>query len=217
MTVCRRGRLPVLPRELVPRIRREHDADLVYALYEWREGGSIFAEERLSSDAAHHAAYRTSAGTVDGHVVGAGVNDISETFWATQSFAYTFGRNLGLWPHRKIGETDPGENIFHPKGYGYNGTTDGGLRYGTIMSARAFEHSAALPFLSTDNSFWISELCSDETRYDNMSGSGFCPTYGSRPDEKIRLGGMTADNVVVDAVEALQYSIVDASRYSSMR
>ena len=85
------------------------------------------------------------------------------------------------------------------------------------MSAGAFERGAALPFLSTDGSFWRSELCSDETRYDNMSGWGFCPTYSSLPDEKIRLGGMTADNVVVDAVEALQYSIVDASRYSSMR
>ena len=209
-----------IARELGPRIRREHNADLVYALHEWHErsAGVTRSGTRLASDAPHHAAYRTAIATVEGNVVGAGANDIADTFWFTQNLAHALGHNLGLWHDKdNVLGSYPVENIVHASGYGYGGTTDGGLKYGTIMSAGAFERGAALPFLSTDGSFWRSELCSDETRYDNMSGSGFCPTYSSRPDEKIRLGGMTADNVVVDAVEALQYSIVDASRYSSMR
>ena len=205
-------------RELGPRIRREHDVDLVYGLHRYGERlGVTSTNVRLKWHAPHYAAYRTSVATVNGNVVGAGVNDIADTFWFTVHFARSLGGMLGLqfdesfprwsWP-------DPAS--FHPNGYGYRGTTNGGVAYGTIMSTIGV-HNGLVPFFSTDSSLWISELCGDEMRFDNMSGSGFCPTYGSRPDEKIRLGGMTADNVVVDAVEALQYSIVDASRYSSMR
>ena len=60
----------------------------------------------------------------------------------------------------------------------------------------------------------VAEICSNEERVDVRLGIGFC---GSRydPDLVVKLGGLH-QGVMVDAAEALHYSIAPTSEYSDM-
>ena len=138
--------------------------------------------------------------------------------------AHEIGHNLGLYHNpgdytRGDGAKGVVRHIFHPSGWGYKGeiTLAGGrtVSYGTIMSIGA----SRVPFFNPGRVLPKSEVCSgDATRYDYETGYGFCPANGHEvAGDSIRLGGpVEAHDTTyhVNAAEALQYTIADASKYA---
>jgi len=134
--------------------------------------------------------------------------------------AHEIGHNLGLYHNPGYyKKRDRDENIFHASGWGYKGeiALAGGrtVSYGTIMSIGA----SRVPFFNPGRVLPKSEVCSgDATRYDYETGYGFCPANGHEvAGDSIRLGGpVEAHDTTyhVNAVEALQYTIADASKYA---
>lgn len=133
------------------------------------------------------------------------------------ALAHEIGHNLGLFhPPTKYYDN---HGTFHPSGYGYVGevavTGVTKVTYGTLMAARI----SRIPFFSSDKALPKEEICNgDRTRYDYILDVGLCPMFGHRLlDDTIRLGGKVhfdGGTIVIDASEAMQYTIEDASKYA---
>lgn len=130
---------------------------------------------------------------------------------------HEIGHNLGLFHQPQSYHKYPWH--FRPNGWGYVGEValagDSTARYGTIMATGLTE----VPFFSSDRALPKEEICNgDLARYDYENGTGFCPQKAHQlAGDSIRLGGKVAfdeGTVHVDASEAMQYTIEDASKYA---
>ena len=199
---------------LLPTIRQNYGADLVYTIQNYEEGTGICGSAALLLKGYSLEGAKTYAagGSVDPSCSSEKMPDISDriqhyNFIVTLS--HEIGHNLGLNHNKEDFATFPFDGTFHPTGYGYKGeanTANGEkISYGTIMSV----YLPHIPFFSSNKMVTKEELCVDRDRYDNQLYVGFCSAQYSRlSDKQIRLG-----NEQADATEALQYSIEDASKY----
>ena len=197
-----------------------YGVDLTYDLVLHRRGGVCgSAGTRKIHISAEMARIFASDGTVDVSC-GSERNPVLSRlrFGFLSTLAHEIGHNLGL-SHSIEDRGGIYPYNFHPSGYGYRGeavlTGDSIAVYSTIMGIR---HSRT-PFFSSGRALPKDEVCNgDLARYDYENGTGFCPEYAHRlVGDSIRLGGKVAfdeGTVHVDASEAMQYTIEDASKYA---
>ena len=199
---------------MIPVIRQHYGADLIYTIQNYNKNVEAcgIAAARLdgfTSERASRAAY----GSVDPSCSSEIMPDMSshsQHHVFIETLSHEIGHNLGLAHNKEEFSTFPVKGI-PPKAYGYRGEANTvygqTLAYGTIMSVR----TAAVPFFSANKTVTKEELCVDEDRHDNQLDAGFCPSHYDKlvDDQLLRLG-----DDQVDAAEALQYTIEDASKYS---
>lgn len=207
--------------ELVPRIQRIYGVDLVYGITEDNNNSGI-ATIRPKS----YPSWFSSRWNSVGHI-----NSLLSLDSFITTLAHEIGHNLGLYhdKHTLINNINqgsggeyPSPNIFHGSGYGYGKIESSypNYVYGTIMSYAV--GNEVIPVFSDDEAVNRSELCERGDwlrRYDYMLDVGFCPVNHHNPDEIITLGGLEDENgiaVTIDASEALQYTIEDASNYNTV-
>ena len=208
---------------MVPRIQRQYGADLVHAIV--REDTSTQSESgiariRMKGPSAHMASRWISVGST---TLAEPIDSNYSKYQAYRILAHEIGHNLGLHHdrHTLINNSNPGSGgqypnskIFHHTGYGYGTFDHDGIYVGTIMSY-SFNYDIPL-FSSADELTW-SALCGDNNSIDNVLGVGFCPSFEGQFNlsDSISIGGHDGEyGVTVDASEALQYAIEDASNYS---
>ena len=216
--------------ELTPKMQKDYNADLVHILYSNNTSGLCGAawlrpgDDESAAFPLFFLARWVSHGLSDITCGGLLTNETldQKQYNFIQTLAHELGHNLGLShdEHTIINYDEgsyPNPDNFHPSGYGYRGSilhNSNTYTYGTIMSYSTLEES--LPFFSTTDSLQVKDICTnDSTRHDYDLGEGFCSdisTLTGMADLAISLGGGT--NPTVDASEALQYSIVDASNYT---
>ena len=200
---------------MVPVIRQFYGADLIYTIQNYAEEARICGAAGLRGQTKcllDEAKRRAASGSVDPTCSSEeipNISDRSQHYTFIGVLAHELGHNLGLLHNKEDYRTFPVTGIFHTTGYGYKGETSNinGMQvsYGTIMSAGI----SRVPFFSSDTTVSKEKLCLDENRYDNQLNGGFCAAvYDHLSDEQIRLG-----NEQANAVEALQYTIEDASKY----
>ena len=200
---------------LVPIMRRDYGADLIYSIQNYAKRTNICgsAGVRLEGFTFEFLQRYVSTGEADplcGKGGSSNMSNPTQHYEFIDILAHEIGHNLGLSHNKEdLGTLFPVEHNFHPDGYGYRGEANSvrgrTLAYGTVMSIG----ERRIPFFSSDRSVTKEELCVDNERYDNQTDIGFCPdNYIGLTNEPIRLGDDMAD-----ASEALQYSIEDASKY----
>ena len=222
-----------LTMELTPKMQKDFNADLVYGFYSTNVSGicgaALLRPGGNTSFPLHIVSRLISYGIVDINCGGALTNQATEykKYNFIQTLAHEMGHNLGLnhdkhtiLTHDEEGKYPYSEN-FRPSGYGYVGQITHNanqLKYGTIMSYASFTES--LPFFSTAGSVKVKDVCTnDSTRHDYDLSLGFCPSISPFMnvigDFQLPMGGGPDEHgVTVDASEALQYSIEDASNYT---
>ena len=199
---------------LVPIMRRDYGADLIYSIQNYAKRTNICgsAPVRRIGGTLEWLKRYVSTGEVDplcGEGGSSSMSNPQHHFEFIETLAHEIGHNLGLHHNKEALPTFPVKYAL-PNSYGYRSeanTVDGQtFSYGTIMSLGV----SPIPFFSANRSVTKEELCIDEDRHDNQLDRGFCTGwyYDSLTDEQLRLGDEQAD-----AVEALQYTIEDASRY----
>ena len=200
--------------DLIKPMRKNYGADLIYSIQNYRRGTGICgtAGARLDGATFEHARVYSANGTVDPTCSQGRLPDISSSgqhHVFIETLSHEIGHNLGLAHNKEDFSTFPVRGI-PPKAYGYRGyanTVEGTqVPYGTIMSV----HTGSIPFFSANRTVTKEELCVDEGRHDNQLDVGFCPVHYNElaDDEPIRLG-----DEQIDASEALQYTIEDASKF----
>ena len=194
-------------RELAPRIRREHGADLIHGVLMYgTDGLGGIAYRRLKDQPAILSARFSSVGSTS--------HDTHRNYF-TVTLAHELGHNLGL-SHDKdtLSESEvgggeyPDPNNFHGAGHGYGGRYSN-LEVGTIMSYS--RHDQQLSLFSANQTLSKSQICQDDV-FDNQFGVyGYCNINTGVPGSKhISIGDADANSS-----EALQYTIEDASNYSN--
>ena len=195
-------------KELTPRLRRESRADLVHGILMYgADGPNGVASKRLKNSHIATAARFQTVGSTR-------YNAHRNVF--TLTLAHELGHNLGL-SHDKdtLRESEVGRGAYpdphnwHNAGYGYGGHHSN-LEIGTIMSYA--RHDQALSLFSANKKMSKAQICQDNV-FDESDNTfpGYCSWNTAISGERIiRIGDEDAN-----ASEALQWTIEDASDYSS--
>ena len=200
--------------ELVPRIRKENNADIVYGIVNYAPtDGKILlgrAQLRHKSHTSIRAARLNSVGSVTSRT--SNLNDLTFTL------AHELGHSLGLWHDidtlvSQTGLTksqlrnDLPDVMIRPAAQGYGGQ-DSRLEIGTIMSYP--RPNQAISLFSDNENLTKSEICQDDVFDLGTVRYGYCGYHTSvLGSHNIRIGDSQADSS-----EALQWTIEDASNYS---
>ena len=195
-------------RELTPRIRRESRADLVHGILMYgADGPGGIANIRPKDLPTFWSSWFASVGSTKHN---------AHRNYFTLTLAHELGHNLGL-SHDKdtlleseVGRgTYPNPHNFHSAGYGYGGRHSN-LEIGTIMSYVRYDQAISL--FSANQTLRKTQICQDNV-FDESDNTfpGYCSWNTAVSGERIiRIGDEDAN-----ASEALQWTIEDASNYSS--
>ena len=202
--------------ELTPKFQAEFGADLLYMIHDYSPDnygacGKAFSirDNSFSHSLVQFASRWVSSASLDFNCGGYFKDYNNKLANFIKTLAHEMGHNLGLWHNGAFSKNS--QNIFTPTGYGYVGRSKSlRLQYGTIMSSWMVYRT--IPLFSQNRSFHISEVCADPQRFDIALNYGFCSGY-RKVSDTIKLGGMVDSNLV-DASEALKYTIEDASNYA---
>ena len=203
--------------DLIPVMRKHYGSDLLYIIrkYPAELGYCGLAPVRTSNHPVEDAKQYVATGSVDTTCASRWVSVPSfshriQHYVFITTLAHELGHNLGL-KHNRESLYSIAEDIFHPTGYGYRGEAGtiygDSLAYGTIMAVSVHR----VPFLGSNRAVSTEELCADRSRFDRQLDYGFCSVndnYFRLSHEQIPLGSKRSDSV-----EALQYTIEDASKY----
>ena len=183
--------------ELVPKIRADHEVDLVYGILRFSVDSPFtgVAMPRIK-DLTVSAAARFSSVTI--------LTD-NEPNKLILHLASSLGRNLGLSYDKNSLSEYPDPNNFTGYGYGYRGPI-----VDTIMAGSYFK-TDIVPMFSSNQTLTKYEICRNDVFFDDMPPFGMCNNYPYVNDsDRLRVGDAEANSS-----EALQWTIEGASNYSN--
>ena len=200
-------------REVAPVIKKEHEADLVYAFHRTSSGYAFGYFRRTKNESAGQAARLSSVAAIHSRIPTGGSFD-GHNYFITR-LARAFGYNLGLNKEEQNSEYYPDPINFTGHGHGYKSLHNLRPNYRTYVASMMASPSNVLghlPLFSSNESLTKSEICENDPFINQgkgvNTGFGFCQSQlpGSY---RIRIG-----DSVANSSEALQYTIKDASTYS---
>ena len=189
--------------ELVPKIRADHDVDLVYGILRFSVDSSFIGAsmQRIKNQRVSSAARFSSVGILTD----------SDANLTILSLARLLGRNLGLsydkgFLEGNLSSEYPDPNNFTGYGHGYRGNF-----VDTIMTGGWWK-SDIVPIFSSNQTLTRYDICrNNDNVFYNVDNFGMCNNHSwMRDSYRLRVGDTRANSS-----EALQWTIEGASNYSN--